>query len=228
MTTRTRRGDNIYDLFTGRPVDAARAAPTLVRVSPETDGLCALYSNVSQPGTLFTVNIVGWALYSDGCVDAIVPWLDGVCRCRELDNDHRGRWEGFHDPATDDAFDTAPTHKVTELESAAHWFADRHARPIVQEFTDPVGTHVLRIDPERQRLTLEEVVTWRLTRSGALQAMLADPSRIERTPVLPGDPCLFSVDELSERYYFFQHYAANQIKARDPDAMAALALLFND
>lgn len=227
MTTRYNRGDNIYDLFSGRRIGAAAAAPTVVRVSPETDGLHALYSNICQPGVLFTVNIIGWALYSDGAIDAIVPWLNGVRRCRELDDEQRGRWEGFHDAGHDAAFDEAPAHKVAELQSAADWFDSRKARAIVQEFADTVGTHVLRIDTDQRRLTLEEVVSWRLTGSGTLHATLADPDRIERTPVLPGDPCLFSVDERPERYYFFQHHAANQIKARDPDAMAALALLFN-
>lgn len=227
MTARNRRGGNIYDIFSGRRIDAA-AAPGVVRVSPETDGLCALYSIVSRPGLLFTVSIIGWALYSDGRIDAMIPWLNGVHRCRELDDDRRGRWEGFHDPDSDEAFDDPPAHKVAELQSAAAWFDNRSACDIVQEFADTVGTHVLRVDTGQRQLTLEEVVSWRLSRSGTLHATLADPDLIERTPVLPGDPCLFCVDELPERYYFFQHLTANQIKARDPDAMAALALLFND
>jgi len=72
------------------------------------------------------------------------------------------------------------------------------------------------------------VVSWRLHHDGALCGMLADPRKIENTPVLPGDECLYPAQSREEFRYFFQHQIANKLKAEDPEALAAISTLVEE
>ena len=60
---------------------------------------------------------------------------------------------------------------------------------------------------------------------GTIHAMLVDEDKVKSTPVLPGDPCLYSAQEQAEFKYFFQHRIANKIKEQDPEALAAISML---
>ena len=76
-----------------------------------------------------------------------------------------------------------------------------------------------------QRARLESSLASRLTADGTLAAMVADESGLVETPVLPGAKCLIEAQELAGFRYFFQHGIANKLKERDPEALAAVAML---
>ncbi len=218
---------NVVDLFSGGtfiPEEKQR----IIRISPEYDGLSMLYSNNrASPDKLYSMNILCWALRSDGDVVAMVPWLNKVVPCTALDDPCDGRWEGYYDKVSSDIFYEPPIHKVLELETAVNYFKvdDSPADQIIQEIPDTIGTHAMLNSDEQQCLLLTEVISWRLLGDGSIQAMLVDPDKVLSTPILAGDCSLYPASENAEFRYFFQHHVANQIKSADPEAIAAISHL---
>ena len=76
---------NVIDLFTKKPVDESENN-RIIRLAPELDGLEMLYSNDANPGKLFSMKILCWALKKDGTVDAMVPWLNKLVPAQELND----------------------------------------------------------------------------------------------------------------------------------------------
>lgn len=217
--------DNVFDFFSGRLL--SEATNSIIRIAPEFDGLEMLYTNDSNPSKLFSLKIVCWALLESGDVVGMVPWLGEVVACPDIDDPLNGRFEGYRDPNYNDIFFTAPAHKVIELETAAEYYETHrhHDDEIVQEIPDCIGTHAVLTNTGFRTFTLIEVLSWRLMGDGRLYGMLVDDNKIESTPVLPGDDCLFAAQEHENFRYFFQHRIANKIKEQDPEALAAISML---
>lgn len=220
--------DNVVDLFSGKLLSQLDGEQ-IIRLSPEYDGLSILYSNRhTDANKLYAMKILCWGLQADGEVVGMVPWLNRLCACTDLDDPATGHWEGYYDAASDQLFYDAPPHKVAELETAAEYFdaGPDNPNPVVQEIPDTIGTHAMLAGEEDHTLVLTEVLSWRLMNDGRLEAMLIDENNVLATPVLPGDDCLYPASESPRFRYFFQHHIANQIKSEDPIALAAIAMLF--
>lgn len=202
-----------------------RKRAPILRMSPECDGIELLYANDRHPDQLFALRILAWALRADHGVVALVPWLDSLTSACELADPLNGRWEGFRFAGDDCLFTEAPEYKVCELQAAAQYFNSATDRPAPQEIPDTIGTHVLMSADGFRTIRLQEVVSWRLTAAGSVDAMIVDENRVTSTPVLPGDASLVSAREDPDFRYFFQHGMANRIKERDPEALAAIAML---
>ena len=219
------RHSNVIDLFSGRPLDDVE--DRIVRIAPELDGLEMLYTNDSSTDRLYSLKVVCWALKESGEVVGMVPWLNEVVPCTEIDDPLNGRWEGYRVPGTNDIFYTPPRHKTIELEFAEKFYhAERTpTEDIIQEIPDAIGTHAVLTENGFRSFVLIEVLSWRLMADGTVHAMLVDEDKVKSTPVLPGDPCLYSAQDHSEFKYFFQHRIANKIKEQDPEALAAISML---
>lgn len=218
--------DNVVDLFSGKPY-SDRFNQRIIRLAPELDGLEMLYSNEAHSTKLFSLKILCWALRADGDVVGLVPWLNDITACVDIQDPLNGKWEGYYDPGIDELFFEPPLHKVLELESAAEYYEfDYEAEEdIIQEIPDTLGTHAVLSTDGFKTLTLKEVISWRLQANGNIAGMLIDDDKVEQTPVLPGDASLFPAGSNPAFHYFFQHHIANKIKAQDPEAMAAISLL---
>lgn len=218
--------DNVVDLFTGQSYSALHDH-RIVRLSPELDGLEMLYANDSSPDKLFSLKILCWALKANGDVVGLVPWLDGIVAAPDIQDPLNGAFEGYYDPGIDEIFTDAPIHKIVELETAAVYYECQSDNPndVLQEIPDTIGTHAVMSDNGFQTITLCEIVSWQLLNDGTVYGMLADPDKVESTPVLPGDNCLYPVQQRDEFRYFFQHQIANKLKSEDPEALAAIATL---
>jgi hypothetical protein len=220
--------DNVVDIFSGKPLSALRDEQ-FVRLSPEYDGIAMLYSNRhTDPNKLYAMKILCWGLRANGEIVGLVPWLNRLTPCTELDDAATGLWEGYYDPAADHLFFEPPPHKIAELEAAADYFGCGLDNPnaVVQEIPDTIGTHAMLAGTDEHTLVLTEVLSWRLFNDGRIEAMLIDESSVQETPVLPGSECLYPAADNPSFRYFFQHHIANQIKAEDPVALAAIAMLF--
>ncbi len=219
---------NVIDLFSGRPVDDVK--DRIVRVAPELDGLEMLYTNDTSTDRLYSLKVVCWALKESGEVVGMVPWLNQVVPCTEIDDPLNGRWEGYRDPGTNDIFYTPPRHKIMELELAEKFYHIEQTPndQIIQEIPDSIGTHAVLTDNGFRSFVLIEVLSWRLMSNGTMHAMLVDEDKVKSTPVLPGDPCLYSAQDQAEFKYFFQHRIANKIKEQDPEALAAISMLIEN
>jgi hypothetical protein len=221
--------NNVVDLFSGKTLAALRGEQ-LIRLAPECDGLSMLYSNRhTDPNKLYSMKILCWGLRADGEVVGLVPWLNRLTPCTDLDDPDTGLWEGYYNPETDHLFLAAPPHKVSELKGAADYFAAAPDNPntVVQEIPDTIGTHAMLAGVDEHTLVLTEVLSWRLGNDGMVEAMLIDENNVQATPVLPGDDCLYPASHNPRFRYFFQHHIANQIKSEDPVALAAIAMLFD-
>lgn len=199
-----------------------KRAPVL-RLSPEYDGIELLYANDRHPDKLFALNILAWGLRADDSVVALVPWLDQLTTASRLADPLNGHWEGFRFAGDDRLFTEAPEYKGHELRAAAHYFNGKTALP--QEIPDTIGTHALFSADGFRSIHLQEVVSWRLNARGNIDAMIVNENRVTRTPVLPGDASLIPATQDPHFRYFFQHGIANRIKERDPEALAAIAML---
>ncbi|WP_461536446.1 hypothetical protein [Spongorhabdus nitratireducens] len=221
--------NNVVDMFTRKPM-AADEPQKIVRLAPELDGLEMLYSNDANPGKLFSMKILCWAMYRDGSIDAMVPWLNEIVPCQKLQDPLNGHWEGFFDPYNDHAFFEAPLHKVVELESSASYFKHDSTDPadIVQEIPDPIGTHAILTSDHFRSITLIHVTSWQLRANGDLLAMLADEKKVENTPVLMGDASLFAAQRHPDFKYFFHHVIANKIKHGDANTIEAFSKLLDN
>lgn len=228
MTTSTQghNTDNVVDLFTGKSYSSPLNR-RIIRLAPELDGLEMIYSNESHPEKLFSVKVLCWALRADGEVVGLVPWLDDIMPCTEIQDPLNGHWEGYYDSGIDEVFFEAPIHKVLELETSAEYydFECDTERDVIQEIPDTIGTHAVLSTDGFKNIVLKEVVSWRLLNDGNIESMLIDDDKVIDTPVLPGDESLYAAKSDAAFRYFFQHHIANKIKARDPEALAAISML---
>lgn len=220
--------ENVVDIFSGRPINEVKN--NVVRIAPEFDGLEMLYTNDSSPDKLYSLKVVCWALKESGDVVGMVPWLNEIVPCTEINDPLNGRWEGYRDPGTNDIFYSAPQHKVIELETASNYyqFEEPDEDMVIQEIPDSIGTHAVLTENGFRSFILIEVLSWRLMANGKIHAMLVDENKVESTPVLPGDDCLYAAQEHPEFRYFFQHRIANKIKEQDPEALAAISMLIEN
>jgi len=219
---------NVIDIFTG-DTWSEKQQKRFIRLAPEIDGMEMLYTNEQNPNKLFTLKILCWGLRENGEIDGLVPWLDKIVPCTEIDDPLQGCWQGYFDPGIEQIFFEAPEHKITELDAAAEYYQYdcESEEDVVQEISDNIGTHAVLSGDQFQSITLAEVVSWRLKANGEMSAMLIDEKLVETTPVLPGDLCLFSANERDDFQYYFQHHIANKLKEKDPEAIAAIASLMN-
>lgn len=227
MTTSTPKfkTDNVIDIFSRKPYSFS-STKKINRLAPEYDGLEMIYSNESNPTKLFSIKVLCWGLRSDGEVVGLVPWLDKIVPCTEIQDPLNGRWEGYFDPTNDEVFYEAPVHKIIELETAFEQYGNYGASEgIIQEIPDNIGTHAVISNDGFKNITLKEVVSWTLLSTGSIECMLINDSKVSCTPVLSGDKCLYAGSAEKGFKYFFQYHIANKIKARDPEALEAIALL---
>lgn len=217
---------NVIDMFTGRPF-SANDDLRIIRIAPELDGLEMLYSNEAHPKNLFSLKILCWALRDNGEVVGMVPWLKDIMPCTDINDPLNGQWEGYFEPGTNEVFFEAPIHKAIELETAAEYYDNESLKDsdILQELPDTIGTHAALSNNGFKSIVLTEVVSWRLLNDGTIQGMLINEDKVDSTPVLPGDQCLFPAQDHPDFRYFFQHQIANKIKAEDPEALEVISLL---
>lgn len=222
----------VIDFFTRKPI--VDQHKKIIRIAPELDALEMLYTNDSTPNKIFSMKIACWALREDHSIVAMIPWLDDIIICSEINDPLNGHWEGYRNPKNNLIFYEAPEHKVIELESSANFYEQGAPLPhteidfnqgIVQEIPDVIGTHAVLTQNGFRSFTLIEVLSWQLKSDGKIHGMLVDEMSVQSTPVLPGDQCLFSAQKHPEFRYFFQHRIANKIKDQDPDALAAISML---
>ena len=228
-TSNKGHNSNVIDLFT-RKAYVSRDEARFIRLSLELDGLEMLYSNEANPERLFSLKILAWGLRANGEVVGLVPWLNDLMACSDIHDPLHGRWEGYYDPGVDEIFFEPPMHKVIELETAAEYFDYICEDPdeVIQELPDTLGTHAVFSDKAQKTLILQEIISWRLHSDGVILGMLIDPEKVQSTPVLPGDDCLYPAQAKENFRYFFQHHIANKIKAEDPEALAAMCLLVEE
>ncbi len=200
--------------------------PTICRLIPELDGLEMLYTNDSSD-QIFNLKILCWAIWSDGHIDAMVPWISKLAPCRSLKDPLNGHWEGFLDPNSGQILFEAPSHKAEFLKGSLEYYpakTNNHSE-IIQEIPDTIGSHAVFTHDHFDNFNIQEIHSWRLYADGSLLAMAIEADHVHSTPVLPGDDCLYSVFHRKDFHYFFQNNIANKIKAKDPDALAAMANL---
>jgi len=209
----------------------------IIRLVPETDGLEVLYCNDEDGEELYGLKILCWALRANGEVVAMIPWLESVSACVDLNTEDTGFFAGYYDPLSDHIFEEPPLHKSLELETGVEFFKSRSARSeptsnlehdfskvVMQEIADTLGTHVATWHPNEQHIELSEVYSWQLLSSGEIRPMLVNPDRVGHMPVRPGDSCLDALDD-SPYQYFFQHNVAQKLKEEDPATVEALSAL---
>jgi hypothetical protein len=214
----------VVSIFTGKSIN--EADNPVIRIAPELDGIEMLYSNISSPNKLYSLKICCWAIHANGAVQGMVPWLNELMLCTEINDPLDGQWEGYRNPTCNEIFYQAPVYKVAELESAAHHFCPKGVKDIVeQEIPDSIGTHAALTHNGFKTLTLIEVHSWRLNKNGKITALFVDGDQVQASPVLNGDRSLLEAQSHADFKYFFQHRMANKIKNQDPEAMAAISLL---
>ncbi len=221
--------DNVIDLFSGKPFSSLNDS-RIIRLAPELDGLEMLYSNEASGDKYFSLKVLCWALKANGEIMGLVPWLDDIVACPDIEDPLNGNWEGYYDPGIDEVFFEPPIHKVVELETAAEYYDYLCEQPqdVIQEIPDTIGTHAVLADKNFKQLMLQEVVSWRLHNDGVVCGMIIDEDKVESTPVLAGDSCLYPAQAREKFRYFFQHHIANKIKSEDPEALAAISLLVEE
>ncbi|WP_299237049.1 hypothetical protein [uncultured Halomonas sp.] len=222
MSPRTAR---VIDLDARRQRQQARRR--LVRLAPELDGLEMVYRLDASPDTLYGMPLLAWGLREDGEVVGLVAWMESLTPCQRLDDDEHGRFVGYRDPETEELLDSAPEHKVMELEHAASYFDYEETEQVtlIQQLPELQGTHALCMDDGEAPWQLKQVFGWRLYSDGTVEALLADERHVEQTPIVLGDACLYPVHSRHRRVYFFQRQIANRIRQEDPATLEALALI---
>lgn len=205
-----------------------RAKRRLIRLAPELDGLEMLYHLASDPETLYGMPLLAWGLRDDGEVVGLVPWMEALTPCHDLDDSENGRFVGYRDPETDEILHTPPEHKVFELEHAAAYFdyEETSESTMLQQLPETLGTHALCLDEDGSpSWQLKLVYGWRLYSHGEIEALLVDETQVKTTPILAGDSCLYPGHSRHQVVYFFQRAIANRIKQEDPATLEALACM---
>lgn len=194
----------------------------ILRVSPEYDGLCLLYAHHAlSRDKLYAVKILGWARLANGQTVAILPWLNAISRCIDLNDPESGQSQGYYDPSSGSHFSETPPHHLAALDAMSHYSS---TTAVIQEIPDLIGSHAALLG-DNQQFLLEPVISWRLHKDGRLEAQVADLSLAQHSPILAGDECLYPVQQEANFRYFFQYHIANQIKAGGQIATRALSQL---
>ncbi len=216
--------NNVISLCARR--NAALQKKTFRRIAPELDGLEILYGNNANPDKLYSLKIACWSLDSTGKVQGMVPWLNKLMPCTEINDPLDGQWQGYRNPHTNEVFYEAPAYKVEELTASARFYCPKGSDGIAtQTIPDSIGTHAALTHDGFKTLTLIEIHSWRLNKQGQIDGMLVDYNQVQSSPVLAGDRSLVEARNHPEFKYFFQHHMANKIKNHDPEAIAAISML---
>ncbi|RKR02681.1 hypothetical protein C7446_2402 [Kushneria sinocarnis] len=204
-----------------------RASRRIVRLAPELDGLEMLYRLSADEEAFYTMPVLAWAMRGNGEVVGMVPWLDTLRPCHEIDDPEHGCFVGYRDPETEELLDAPPAHKLLELEHAAAYFDYEpcEAGIPLQLLPDTQGTHALCHETDDTPWQLKQVHGWQLRSDGRIEALLLDESQPIQTPVLPGDDCLYAAEDRHSIVYFFQRAIANRIREQDPETLEALAMM---
>ena len=214
----------VVSIFTGKSVH--QADNPIIRIAPELDALEMLYSNASSPNKFYSLKICCWAIHANGAVQGMVPWLNKLMPCTEINDPLDGQWQGYRNPTNNEIFYNAPDYKISELEAAARHFCPKGGKDITeQEIPDSIGTHAALTNNGFKTLTLIPVHSWRLSKEGKITGLFVDGDQVKASPVLNGDKSLLEAQTHTDFKYFFQHRMANKIKNQDPEAMAAISLL---
>ena len=239
------QASNVINLFTGQTL-ADYAGARIIRVCAESNGARMLYSTLERPERLVAVPILCWALLEDGSVTGMVPWLDEVLPCEEIEHNFSINWEGYYCSIAEDFFFDPPAEVIAQLSVAARFnngllstasrpvggaaaaVAEQEDWQIVQEIPDPIGTHALLLNDTSDSLILTSVISWTLDEYGRLHGMLADDACVEKLPVLPGDDCLFCAEDDTSFKCYFQRDIAEQIRTQNPETMEAIEQLFGN
>lgn len=219
------RSAQVIDLETVRQRHQARKY--LVRLAPELDGLEMVYQLAASPDTYYGLPILAWGLREDGSVVGLVPWMESLVACHELDSHESGVFVGYRDPETDEIFDAPPDHKYDELIAAAGYFEYESSGDVtlIQQLPDTLGTHALCMNHPSAPWHMKPVYGWRLYSNGSVEAVLADEQKATMTPILLGDECLYDAHSQHQTVYFFQRHIANRILDEDPATLEALAMM---
>lgn len=222
LSPRTAR---VIDLESMRQRQQARRR--LVRLSPELDSLEMVYCLPSDPDTLYGMPILAWGLRENGDIVGLVPWMEALTPCEQLNDPEYGHFVGYRDPETEELFDEPPEHKEIELRHAAAYFEyeDTDDTTLIQTLPEHQGTHALCMDDEHSPWQLKQVFGWRLYSDGAIEALLVDESQIKALPVVATDPCLYPSHSRHRAVYFFQRQIANLIQDKDPATLETLAMM---
>lgn len=246
--------NNVINLFTGKPIVPA-TKQAIVQICPETSGIKMLYANHGRPDRLISVPILCWGMRSDGETVGVVPWVGDITDCTTIDNDFDIHWEGYYKESTETIFSEPPEPVVAQLTTALRFInhadvsivsnakttndaenqppqnnlpkGEASNKTIIQEIPDLIGTHALILNPEGHSLTLTPVVSWALDLQGKIHGMLVDEASVEKTPVIPGDECLYYASSNPNFCCYFQRDIADQIRLRNPDTIAAIEKLLN-
>ncbi|WP_447895624.1 hypothetical protein [Vreelandella sp. GE22] len=215
----------VIDLETARQRHQARKC--VIRLAPELDGLEMVYQLAASPDTYYGLPILAWGLRDDGNVVGLVPWMDTLSACNELNSQENGHFVGYRDPETEEIFDTPPEHKHTELTAAAEYFEYEASKEValIQQIPDTLGTHALCMNHPDAPWHMKPVYGWRLYSNGGVEALLADEEQAQMTPIILGDKCLYDAHTRHQTVYFFQRHIANRILEEDPATLEALAMM---
>jgi len=219
------RSAQVIDLDTVRQRQQARKY--LVRLAPELDGLEMVYQLAASPDTYYGLPILAWGLREDGSITGLVPWMESLAACHELDSEESGCFVGYRDPETDEVFDVPPDHKYDELVAAAGYFEYEASGEVtlIQQLPDTLGTHALCMNRPNAPWHMKPVYGWRLYSDGSVDALLADEQKATLMPILLGDNCLYDAHSRHHTVYFFQRHIANRILEEDPATLEALAMM---
>lgn len=255
MTTNAESNIIYLDSYRVKSKPLPETKKRIVRISSELDGMEALYSSDLSPDHLFSVKILFWALLDDGSTCAVIPWLEDLITT-DNDEALEGNWQGFYDAKQDRIFFKPPTHKVQELAMAHKFYqvsepSSKHndaqltepqtftsrtssadidsVRLTVtpQELPDHLGTHAAFKKTKNKGFYLKPIVSWQLTSSGALKAMVPAVDDPNIYPVIDSGNELVQATGNPEFRYYFQHGIAKRIKHKDPNALTVVSLLID-
>ncbi|MGO3055626.1 hypothetical protein ACT3R7_11620 [Halomonas sp. AOP43-A1-21] len=219
------RSAQVIDLATAR--QRQQAQKSLVRLAPELDGLEMVYQLAGSPDAFYGMPILAWGLREDGNVVGLVPWMETLTACQEVNSQENGYFIGYRDPETEEIFDSPPDHKYYELTAAADYFEYEASGDVtlIQQLPDTLGTHALCMNHPNAPWHIKPVYGWRLYSDGSVDALLADEQKATMTPILLGDNCLYCARAHHQSVYFFQRHIANRILEEDPATLEALAMM---
>ncbi|MGO3005057.1 MAG: hypothetical protein ACTIIR_09725, partial [Halomonas sp.] len=79
------RSAQVIDLETVR--QRQQAQKCLVRLAPELDGIEMVYKLAANPDTYYGMPILAWGLREDGNIIGLVPWMETLAACQDLNSE---------------------------------------------------------------------------------------------------------------------------------------------
>lgn len=104
---------DVVSLFTGETIETVEQK--IVAIVGESSSIRMLYSTAENRERLIAVPLICWAMREDGECIGVVPWINEILDCQQVQERYGVIWEGYYDAINEEILTEIPEKAKAEL-----------------------------------------------------------------------------------------------------------------